>query len=78
MTQRSKPGTKKAQLIQMLSRSSGAKIGSLQAKLDWQPHTIRAEVSRLRKQGLVVTCASSPNGPVYRAYTSEQAWRLRS
>ena len=66
------PGTKKAQLVQMLNRSSGARIGTIENKLGWQPHTIRAEISRLRKQGYPVTCASSAKGPVYRAHAPEQ------
>ncbi len=72
MAKQMRPGSKKMQLIQMLNRSSGAKIGAIETKLGWQPHTIRAEISRLRKQGIAVTCASSANGPVYRAHAPEQ------
>ena len=72
MAREFRPGTKKAQLIQMLSRGSGARIGTIETKLGWQPHTIRAEISRLRKQGYLVTCASSAKGPVYRAHAPEQ------
>ena len=72
MAKQLRPGTKKAQLIQMLGRSSGARIGTVETKLGWQPPTIRAEISRLRKKGYLVTCASSPKGPVYRARTPEQ------
>lgn len=68
-----KPQSKRAQLASLLKRKSGASIGAIQTKLNWQPHTIRAEISRLRKQGLAVTCTSSPKGPVYRAQMSEQA-----
>lgn len=68
-----KPHTKRAQLRKLVSRKSGASIDMMQSKLEWQPHTIRAEISRLRKQGLVVTCAPSPKGPVYRAHVAEQA-----
>jgi predicted ArsR family transcriptional regulator len=68
-----KPSTKRAQLMRLVSRKSGASIEAIQRKLEWQPHTIRAEISRLRKQGLVVTCVSSPKGPVYRAQVPEQA-----
>ena len=72
MSKQLRPGSKKAQLIQMLNRSSGARIGTIENKLSWQPHTIRAEISRLRKQGYLVACASSAKGPVYRARTPEQ------
>ncbi|MCP5073900.1 MAG: DUF3489 domain-containing protein [Rhodobacteraceae bacterium] len=68
-----KPQTKRAQLRKLVNRKSGASIDALQSKLNWQPHTIRAEISRLRKQGLIVTSAPSPKGPVYRAHTPERA-----
>ena len=66
------PLSKRAQLTKMIRRKSGASIKAMQNKLDWQPHTIRAEISRLRKQGLDVTCVSSPKGPVYRVSVPEQ------
>ena len=68
-----KPQTKRAQLLKFVNRKSGASIDAIQRKLEWQPQTIRAEISRLRKRGLVVTCASSPEGPVYRAHAPERA-----
>ena len=61
------PKTKRAQLVTLVNRKSGASIETIQVKLAWQPHTIRAEISRLRKRGLVVTCTPSPKGSVYRA-----------
>lgn len=64
---KSKPQSKRAQLAKMVSRKSGATIESLQQHLGWQPHTIRAEISRLRKNGLVVACTASAKGSVYRA-----------
>ena len=67
-----KPQTKRAQLRKLVIRKSGASIEAMQNQLNWQPHTIRAEISRLRKQGLVVTCAPSLKGPVYRAQMPEQ------
>lgn len=63
--------SKRAQLIQLISRKSGASIKQLQTKLAWQPHTIRAEISRLRKTGLVVTCSPSASGPVYHMHVAE-------
>ncbi len=67
-----KPKTKRAQLLKLVDRKSGATIAAIQSKLNWQPHTIRAEISRLRKLGLAITCTPSPRGPVYRAHTPEQ------
>ncbi len=68
-----RPQTKRAQLLKLVNRKSGVSIDAIQRKLEWQPHTIRAEISRLRKQGLVVTCAPSKKGPVYRAHVPERA-----
>lgn len=67
-----KPQTKRAQLRKLVKRKSGASIEAIQNQLKWQPHTIRAEISRLRKQGLFITCASSPKGTVYQAKSPEQ------
>lgn len=66
-----KPNSKRAQLIKLLSRKSGACISTLSGKLDWQPHTIRAEISRLRNAGLVIGCRPSPSGPVYQAQADQ-------
>jgi len=54
MTQKPKPKTKKAQMIQMLRRKFGADIATISAKLGWQPHTTRAALSGLRKAGVTV------------------------
>ncbi len=62
-----KPQSKRTQLAKMVSRNSGATIEALQKHLGWQPHTIRAEISRLRKSGLVVTCTAGAKGSVYKA-----------
>lgn len=62
-----KPTTKRAQLTALISRKSGARIEALQRQLNWQPHTIRAEISRLRKSGLIVTCNTAPGGSIYKA-----------
>jgi predicted transcriptional regulator len=54
--------TKKAQLIKLLGRKSGADITSLSDKLGWQQHTTRAALSGLRKAGYEVTRAMPANG----------------
>lgn len=66
-----KPLSKRAQLIKLVSRKSGASISTLEGKLAWQPHTIRAEISRLRKTGLTIGCRPSASGPVYRVQIVE-------
>lgn len=42
-----KAGTKIAQLTEMLSRKDGASNAELCKALGWQPHTLRAAISRL-------------------------------
>jgi hypothetical protein len=42
-----KAGTKIAQLTEMLSRKNGASNAELCEALGWQPHTLRAAISRL-------------------------------
>jgi hypothetical protein len=43
--------TKKARLIALLSRKSGANVPRLSATLEWLPHTTRAALTGLRKAG---------------------------
>ena len=49
--------TKKARLINFLSKDRGTDIGSLSKRLGWLPHTTRAALSKLRKSGYVITSA---------------------
>lgn len=46
--------TKKAQLIALLKASTGADIAALAAALDWQTHTVRAALTRLKQAGYVL------------------------
>ena len=47
--------TTKSQTVQrLLARPNGATLESLCAKTGWQPHSVRAYVSGLRKAGAVV------------------------
>ena len=62
-----KSETKRAKLITLITRKSGASIDTLKKQLNWQPHTIRAEISRLRQSGLIVTRNATSNGSVYKA-----------
>jgi hypothetical protein len=54
--------TKKARLIAMLSRKSGADVPSLSTTLGWLPHTTRAALSGLRKAGYEITSIKAGNG----------------
>ena len=61
------PGkSKKARLEGLLGRPRGATIGQLQKALGWQPHTIRAAISRLRKDGIEIGLDRTGKTPVYR------------
>ncbi|WP_435704445.1 DUF3489 domain-containing protein [Yoonia sp.] len=56
--------TKKAQLIKLLGRKSGADIVALSDILGWQLHTTRAAMSGLRKAGYeVIRKEPSDGGP---------------
>mgnify|MGYP001820028828 FL=1 len=58
--------SKKARLVGLLGRRRGATIRQLQKALDWQRHTIRAAISRLRKDGAEITLDRSGKTPAYR------------
>ena len=58
--------SKTARLEAMLRRPKGATQKQLQKGLGWQPHTVRAAISRLRKAGAVVTLDRSVRTPTYR------------
>ena len=62
------PQSKKAILIDLLSRKNGGRSDALCTKLCWQPHTLRAAISGLRKGRLKVETASqtSKGGVRYR------------
>jgi predicted ArsR family transcriptional regulator len=72
MTQQSKPKTKKAQLIQMLTRKAGADVASISEKLGWLPHTTRAALTGLRKAGFEISAEKPGNGkPSYYRITNK-------
>ena len=48
-----KPGTKLDALRKALGK--GATLDQLSRKLKWQPHTVRAAMTRLRQRGFVIT-----------------------
>ena len=58
----------KTETIRMLlARKGGASISQLQVATDWQPHSVRAAVSGLRKQGGAITRSTNAKGTsVYR------------
>ena len=61
--------TKTAILRKLLSRKTGADLGTLQTATGWQPHSVRAALSGLRKAGYSIerTNPAKPgDGTVYR------------
>ena len=62
MIQQTKPETKKAQLIQMLSRKAGADVAAISEKFGWQLHSTRAALTGLRKSGYELDAENPGNG----------------
>jgi predicted ArsR family transcriptional regulator len=62
MTKQTKPKTKKAQLIQLLTRKAGADVATISEKLGWLPHTTRAALTGLRKAGFEISAEKPGNG----------------
>ena len=54
--------TKKQQLIDLLSGAKPVKADKVSKTLDWQPHTLRAAITGLRKAGFVVDTTNGPDG----------------
>jgi predicted ArsR family transcriptional regulator len=55
--------TKTGQLRSMLRRPEGATIKEIASSLRWQPHTVRAALSRFRKAGdLTITVTGEREG----------------
>ena len=54
--------TKVAILKRLLSRKSGADLAALQSATGWQPHSVRAALSGLRKAGYIIE-RSNPTKP---------------
>lgn len=63
-------GTKEADLVSALT-GKGRTIAQLTERLGWQPHTVRAAFTRLRKRGYIVERVPPTN-------RSSAKFRLRS
>lgn len=48
------PKTKKDQFVDLLRAKAGADVKALSDALGWQPHTVRAALTGLRKAGIAV------------------------
>ncbi|MEM0948179.1 MAG: DUF3489 domain-containing protein [Pseudomonadota bacterium] len=58
--------TKKVRLETLLARTRGATLAQLQKELGWQPHSVRAAISGLRKAGRSIELRESNGRKVYR------------
>ncbi len=63
----SAPGSKRSRVIGMLSASSGATIEELVAATSWLPHTTRAVLTGLRKEGYSIE-RQRPDGATVSTY----------
>ena len=65
-------GTKRALLVQHLSAEEGTNLETLATALGWQPHTIRAALTRLRQGGFtIITSKDAQKRTVYRIEGSQ-------
>ena len=65
--QRSRP-TKTATVLKLLSRAKGATLAEIMEATSWQPHSTRAFLTGLRKQGKVLLREARTTG--------ETNWRI--
>jgi Mn-dependent DtxR family transcriptional regulator len=54
-TGKKRPGGKVDAILTLVRRPEGAKIAELQKATGWQPHSVRAALTGLRKRGIKVT-----------------------
>ncbi len=57
---------RQTELRKRLKRKSGATVAELQKTFGWQPHSVRAAISGLRKAGDTIERVSFPRGNAYR------------
>lgn len=59
--------TKSATVLKLVSRPAGATLGALEKATGWQPHSVRAALTGLRKAGHAVERGKDAKGvTVYR------------
>ncbi|MEP5760141.1 MAG: DUF3489 domain-containing protein [Litoreibacter sp.] len=64
--------SKKAHLLSLISRPSGATMPQLEKHLVWRPHTIRAAISRLRSDGYGIALDRSGKDTRYRLVIADK------
>lgn len=61
--------TKIETVTKLINRKSGATIGQIEKATSWQPHSVRAAISGLRKRGMTVLLSKTAKGEnVYKAH----------
>ena len=75
MTAKTKPHpTKSKSILKLVSRPAGASLGALEKATGWQPHSVRAALTGLRKAGHAVERGKDLKGvTVYRIAKAEAA-----
>lgn len=68
---KAKTASRSTELRKRLRRKSGATVTELQEVFGWQPHSVRAAISGLRKAGDTVERFESPRGSAYRIVRPE-------
>ena len=58
-------GSKAATLLEMLERGAGATLDEMTERTGWQPHSIRAAMTGLRKKGHVIDKRMTGNTTVW-------------
>lgn len=58
----SPPKPKKEKLVALLRHKDGQELTKLTTALGWLPHSVRAAITRLRKNGLNVECYITNDG----------------
>ena len=56
-------GSKLDTILKLLRRPAGSTLGHMMKATDWQPHTVRAALSRLRQRGYEIERQSSDGKP---------------
>ncbi len=65
--------TKPQTILKLIKRSKGASLGALEKATGWQPHSVRAALTGLRKDGHVIDRTMDAKGvTVYRVTKAAQ------
>jgi hypothetical protein len=59
------PRGKLGAILSAVRHADGAALGELVALTGWQPHTVRASLTRLRQSGYAIQMATTDNGRRY-------------